>query len=182
LWVYIFAYLLVSACGPIPNYEIIPPPIPEPESQLVFTFSNQENTLRSEESLGPNEEPIVFIGEDILWFNGTTKEIRFKDNVLVRTKILSTQYKTIKSYIDDEYLFSSLICVSEINSQIYNSLVLFYSQTENRFYLKDGYPDALVTDASQAIQALRNENRKKIEPQWNQFIDELKKGERYLDE
>jgi hypothetical protein len=142
--------------------------------------------LRSTEATGPNDEPIFFTGSDILWFNGTSAEIRFKDNITQRNKINAVSYKTIKSYLGDDYLFSSLICASEVSSQIYNSLVLFYSQTENRFYLKDGYPDISIGSGWDDLTAIkiqeeRDKNKKAIADEWNKFIQQLKKENRYTE-
>ncbi|MDR1919462.1 MAG: hypothetical protein LBQ65_07435 [Tannerellaceae bacterium] len=141
-------------------------------------------------------EQIVFTGDDILWFNGLTKEIRFQDNMTVE-QLLSLMRNGIKFYVDGEYLFSSLVSVIDYDSRIFDSLVFYYSTIENRFYLADGYPDlagakdryldkgADVSDEAYALylstQQKRNENMKAIEAEWTKFINQLKLEEKYRD-
>jgi len=124
---------------------------------------------------------------NILWFNETTKELRFKDNYSMKNAI--TDFRYMLFFLSGEYLFSSVIYVSSINSQIINSLVLFYNGIENKFFLLDGYPvDVSVIgeftyesqpglflsgDAASA-QALREENKLKIASEWEKFINKLK--------
>jgi hypothetical protein len=143
------------------------------------------------------EGQVVFTGDDILWFNDLTKEIRFKDNMTVEQSI-SLMRSGIRFYVDGEYLFSSLVTVIDFDSRIFNSLVFYYSTIENRFYLADGYPDLAaakdryldyglnVSDEAYELyfsaQKIRNENMKLIEAEWTKFIDQLKLEEKYRDQ
>jgi len=142
---------------------------------------------------------IVFTGADILWFNESTKEIRFKDNLSMQS--VFTHVQEIEFYIESEYLFSA-VYVNSLNSQIINSLVFYYNILENKYFLLDGYPpdtsvisglsktedltndhfpdyppDTLFLDPQQ-IQDLRDKNMQNIEPAWTKFIDQLKKETR----
>jgi hypothetical protein len=152
---------------------------------IIVRASNEETTARSTvRSAG--EEPVVFTGNDILWFNETTKELRFKDNFAM--KDVFGGYKSIKFYMDGEYLFSSMIFVSSVSSQVFNSLVFYYNIMENKYYLNDGYPvindDITIISivngdavrANEMYQQLRDENMQKIESEWNKFINQLKQG------
>jgi hypothetical protein len=139
---------------------------------------------------------IVFTGNDILWFNNLTKEIRFQDNMTVE-QLLTIMRNGIKFYVDGDYLFSSLVSVIDYDSRIYDSLVFYYSSIENRFYLADGYPDLAAaknryldyglntSDEAYELyfntQKIRNENMKVIEAEWNKFIDQLKSEDKYRD-
>jgi len=72
-----------------------------------------------------------------------------------------------------------MIFARSINSQIFNSLVFFYDDIANRFFLIDGYPDVSVLSNPQESQELRNENMQKIASEWSRFINQLKKEGRY---
>lgn len=145
-------------------------------SEIIARASHTETFMRSS-PMNLRKESIVFTGSDILWFNETTKEIRFKENLLMKDVI--SIHQSVKIYIDNEYLFSSIICVSSLNSQIFNSLVLYYNIVENKYYLLDGYPDTSVLSEPQEAQRLRDENRQIIVSEWKKFIDQLKKENRY---
>jgi hypothetical protein len=116
-------------------------------------------------------EPIVFTGNDIEWYDEKTKEILFKNNYSITP--MTSSCSAISFYIGDEYLFSSMF-VSSVNSQIFNSPVLYYNITENKYFLTDGYPGASVLQDPQKAQALRDENMRIIASEWNKFIDRLK--------
>jgi len=119
----------------------------------------------------------VFTGNDILWFNESTKEIRFRDNVSSKPVVFNT--RTIGFYIDEEFLFSTIIFVSSLSSQVFNSMVFYYDITGNRYYLLDGYPEASVLADPQKVQDLRDENRQKIASEWSKFIAQLKSEGKY---
>jgi hypothetical protein len=165
--------ILLSGCRP----EVEEEPMNQ-TSQLVARASNEEIATRSS-SVSNDSEPIIFTGNDILWFNATTKEIRFVDNILNSNKI--SLWRTVKFYIDDEYLFSSMVFVSDLSSNTYNSLVFYYSIIENKFYLADGYPiDVSVLSNPQKAQEIRDENRRMIEPEWNRFIEQLRRENKLI--
>jgi hypothetical protein len=143
-------------------------------SQLIVKAVNEAITTRSTDG----QKNIVFTGDDILWFNENTREIRFRDNASNKDNVLG--FQAIQFYINDEYLFPSMTYASGYSSQIYNSLVFYYNTIENKFYLVDGYPvDVSVLSNPQKAQEIRDENAKKIESEWNRFIEQMKKEERY---
>jgi len=149
---------------------------------------------------------LVFSGDDILWYNETTKELRYKDNGSKKSMIINN--KEISFFMSNQYLFSSLIYTSADSFQIINSLVLYYNLTENKYFLLDGYPDIAILQELNALyqqnslddynfnipvngqdmipsmpqyaQELRIENRQKIAAEWGKFIDQLKKEGRYI--
>jgi hypothetical protein len=164
---------LLSGCRPGTAEEI-----PDTASRLIAKSANLETTTRS--ATGESSETVVFTGDDILWFNETTKELRFKNNMSLNESISLVHGNGIKFYIDDEYLFSSMRGISDVSSQTVNRPVFYYSAIENRFYLADGYPP--VTDYlsdPEAAQAERDENMRMIANEWNRFIEQMKKEERY---
>ena len=151
--------------------------IPEQTSSAIVVRTLNEDVLTRSTASNDALGQIVFTGEDILWFNETTKELRFTNNLTNRPSVLSNI--AVSFFIDDEYLFSSMIFARSINSQIFNSLVFFYDDIANRFFLIDGYPDVSVLSNPQESQELRNENMQKIASEWSRFINQLKKEGRY---
>ena len=129
---------------------------------------------------------IVFTGDDILWFNETTKELRFKDNMLYTTSnhlLFKTQ--AIGFYLDGEFLFSSMVYVDNSSPQVFDSLVLCYYTTENKYYLLDGYPpdsqtEDLLSENSTSPQGGR-QNIDGIAPEWSKFVNQLKEEDKYKD-
>ena len=129
---------------------------------------------------------VVFTGNDILWFNETTKELRFKDNMLYNPAnnpvFLNT--RAIGFYIGGEFLFSSMVYVDSSISQIFDSLVLYYNTVENKYFLLDGYPpndsnDLLPNGNASFEIPPREKNRNTIAVEWNKFVNQLKAEEKY---
>jgi hypothetical protein len=141
----------------------------ETTSKLIVKAFNQEVATRAGSET--NAGQIVFTGDDILWFNRTTKELRFRNNYSNKTVLEAVTANAIRFYIDDEYLFSSMLCVSSLSSQIFNSPVFYYNLMENNFFLTDGYPEASVLSDPQKAQAERDENMRKIADEWSRFLD-----------
>ena len=170
--------LLLGGCHP--SSEELPE---QTLSAIVVRSFNDVATTRSEVINNDAAGQVVFTGEDILWFNETTKELRFINNASNKPSVINNQTIlnniAFRFFIDDEYLFSSMIYANSLNSQIFNSLVFYYNIVENKFFLLDGYPDVSVLSNPQESQALRNENMQKIASEWRAFIDQLKKEGRY---
>jgi hypothetical protein len=141
-------------------------------SLLIAKGSNVEVAIRSTSGMN-TDGPIIFTGNDILWFDESSGELRFRDNMSLSDDM--NLWKTVKFYINDEYLFTSMIFVSDLSSAVYNSLVLYYSIIENKFYLADGYPmDVSVLLDAKETQDLRDENMRQITNEWSRFIAQLK--------
>jgi len=152
----------------------------EPENELtdlsgIVVRASLEEVKTS--GLYPSEEPIVFTGKDILWFNESTKELRFNNNLHMKSVFANfLNVEVIKFYIEGEYAFSCNFHVSGENSQIYNSLVLYYNMNENKYYLLDGYPPiSELPEIDQELPNSRPDSTEDIEPEWNTFINQLKK-------
>lgn len=175
--------LLLNGCANGTVAKDALPEINSNTSNIIVRASNGESG-----ALGP----VVFTGDDILWYNETTKELRFKDNASHKPVVLN--HTAIRFYLHNEYLFSSMIYVSGSHSQIINNLVFYYNMTENKYFLLDGYPDiselplppnANISDAGNPndyykyVNASRIENMQKIETEWDKFINQLKKERRY---
>ncbi|MDR1937100.1 MAG: hypothetical protein LBQ73_01200 [Tannerellaceae bacterium] len=164
---------------------------PQGSSKLIV-----KSNLATKGGDDPGAEQVVFTGDDILWFNGLTKEIRFQDNMTIEGSI-SLMRNGVYFYIDGDYLFSSMVSVIDYDSRIYNSLVFYYSTIENKFYLADGYPDLAnaknryldyglnVSEEAYSLylsaQKIRDENMEAIKADWNRFINQLKLENKYRD-
>ncbi|MDR2148501.1 MAG: hypothetical protein LBE91_18820 [Tannerella sp.] len=154
---------------------------PEPAtSRLIIRAANTEITTRSGAGDSNSQEPVVFTGDDILWFNETTGELRFKGNTSMRSAL----HGDVKFYLGDEFLFPSMVFTSDLSSMSVNSLVLYHNILENKLYLANGYPairpeSGKFNEQQAAWQIERAANRKKITSQWAKFIEELKKEGKY---
>jgi len=141
-------------------------------SKIIIKAANADLT-----TINTPTDPAIFTGNDILWFNETTKELRFQDNISIKPAAFNLP--GINFYIDEEYLFSSMTYVNSSSSQTFNSLVLYYDILGNKYYLTDGYPEVSVLSDPQKAQEQRNENMQKITAEWNIFIEQLKKEDKY---
>jgi len=133
-------------------------------------------TIETDAKSKQEAERIVFTGNDMLWFNETTKEIRFKDNSSLKTAIANVQ--ALKFYIDNEFLFTSYVLQSSANTQIINSLVFVYNTIENKYYLLDGYPP-VTNELPPTANDARDKNNQSIATEWSLFINQLKKEGKY---
>lgn len=133
-----------------------------PSAIVAVGHSPQEVT---EQSALPVDRGIVFTGEDILWFNKETREIKFKD--------MSSPFNTIPMYneiqfeLSGEVLFKAITWACGINNQIFDDLVLYYDLENEKFYLHDSYPEHILTE-------LAKENKEKRAGAWKKFVDQLR--------
>ena len=165
-------FLLLSGCRP--DSDVFP------EHTLSrITVKTLNDGLVPENITADATGEIVFTGNDILWFDESTKEIRFRNNASHKSDVLNLQNRTIGFYIDNDYLFSA-ICVSSLGSQIYNSLVFYFDILGNKYYLLDGYPEASVitNDSALASTAEREDNMQQIASEWSAFINQLKQEDK----
>ena len=112
--------------------------------------------------------PLVFSGDHIEWFDPTTGEIKFK-GLNPGTSIFPF-YTQIEFRKRDTVLFTASSFVTDVNSQSYYDLVIYYNVAENRYYLNDCYPDiASIRDSEEVAR-----HKKEREPQWEIFLNTLK--------
>lgn len=110
------------------------------------------------------DEDIVFSGDDIEWFNAETREIKFKEAF---SPYSIPMYKEIRFELSGEVLFSAMTFATDINSQIFNDLVLYYSMQRKKYYLNDSYPAHIFTEQAR----INKENRAVA---WARFLEQLK--------
>jgi len=117
------------------------------------------------------KEPVVFTGNDMLWFNESTREMRFHNNVSMRAAF--TNVEALKFYISDDFLFSTLVNVNGTSAQNINSLTFYYNAAENKYYLLGSFPTSVELDNTGPVQELPSDVYTGSE--WEKFIDQLKK-------
>ena len=152
------------------------------DAEAYYGFSLKDKTSKItvraplfetvESSASDVKGQVVFTGDDILWFNETTKELRFKDNNAKKT-VVST-HETLSFYIDDEYLFTASTYSSGANAnyQTFSGLLFYYNSTENKYYLIDGN-ELASSDRESPLNASSETS------EWSKFINQLKKEGRY---
>jgi hypothetical protein len=178
LWIIALTGFLSGGCSPESEED---KPL-QTESRISARASDEDITTKSMHIATRSDDagPVVFTGSDILWFNETTRELRFNDNISQKQIIDGALGRSIRFYIDDEYLFSSMQYASPVSSQTYNGLVFYYDLVENKYFLMVGYPfDVSVLPNPQETQESRDENMKQIANEWNKFVEQLKAEGRY---
>lgn len=151
--------VLASGCEKNENEVIIE------NSKIVAVGINSKVVADEAPQSSLADNSIVFTGDDILWFNSKTREIRFKE---MSSPIgVLPMYKEIQFKMGEEVLFNAITWVWDINSQIFNDLVLYYDCKTGKYYLHDSYPERIFTD-------LAKENKEKRSEAWIKFINQLK--------
>ena len=114
-------------------------------------------------------ETILFSEDDIVSFNVTTREIKFKDMEPPLYQRLKP-FHEIEFHLGDETLFTVSSFVGLWDSRIFEDIVLCWGNQENialdGYYLYDCYPFGLDTESVRA-------NREKNKAQWKTFINYL---------
>lgn len=116
---------------------------------------------RAYSGIGAGEQTL-FSGNDILWFNPKTREIKFREGFSGRGLAL---YGTILFKLSDMELFMASI-VSDVVSAAYNDLVLYHNLATGKYYLHNSYPSNLNNETVRLNEEIRFEN-------WNLFLIQL---------
>ena len=80
------------------------------------------------------KDSTAYVSNDFVWYNATTKELRFVNPPTLQ-KFQS--YGQVKFYLGSDSLFTATI-VTDVASFVVDDLVL-YMKTDGKFYLEDGY-------------------------------------------
>lgn len=127
----------------------------------------------------------VFTSDDIVSYNGKTGEIQFKQDVFSQKNP-----NVLDFYVNEQFLFSLYYrVILDTNSALYNVPLLHYSSLEgDKYYIRDGYPWGLPIDDNSertgqaaSVAKERRANADKILSGWKQFVDELKKEGKYIE-
>ena len=136
-----------------------------PIGENIFYACGLKDHTRSE----TDSETILFSEEDIVSFNVTTREFKFKDMEPPLYQRLKP-FHEMEFHLGEETLFTVSSFVGLWDSRIFDDLVLCYgnqeSLTEDGYYLYDCYPFLLDTESVRA-------NREKNKAQWKTFINYL---------
>lgn len=138
------------------------------EENMFYACGIGEEQTRS----AADTETILFSEEDIVSFNVTTREIKFKD---LEEPLYSRlePFHEIEFHLGEEVLFTVSSFVGLWDSRVFDNIVLCYGNQESitlddKYYLYDCYPLWLAD--TEVVKA----NREKNKNQWDTFI-------RYLD-
>lgn len=138
--------------------------------------SNQSSKIQAygilqTRSAGDNPT-LVFSGDNIEWFDSTTREIKFK-GVEPNSSIFPV-YSKIEFRLDGKSLFTACSFVTEIYSQTFYDLVIYYNHEQRKYYLDDCYPNTDVMRNSEEVLQHISER----ESQWQEFINTLRSENR----
>ncbi|GHT18772.1 hypothetical protein AGMMS4957_01680 [Bacteroidia bacterium] len=159
--------------------------IPEPEKPDTVRPCGNENPSYPGEPGGgenpvpivsgtPREEYIAFTGDDIEYFNISTREIVFTNLTVEDIRARVSNSTKLTFYFDGEPLFESTPIETGLSSYIYNDMV--FTWFAGSFYLSDGYPLALGGDShlSNNARQERDENTQKRAAEWDKFVKYLR--------
>lgn len=144
-----------------------------PKSKLIFVATGHYEEINSAYRFIP-EDTILFTGNDIVSFDGSSGQIIFTD-ALVSSKIQELPYAWISCYLGNDLLFTAIV-TSSIMSILINDLVL--NNEAGNFYFHDGYPFDPVPYPMFSI-PLRAKNQEKRAAGWIKFIEHLKIDGKY---
>lgn len=134
------------------------------EENMFYACGVSENQTRS----AADTETILFSEDDIVSFNVTTREIKFKDMEEPLYRRLKP-FHEIEFHLGDEVLFTVSSFVGLWDSRIFDDIVLCYGNLESitidgKYYLYDCYPPQFAD--TEAVKA----NREKNKTRWETFI------------
>ena len=138
------------------------------EGSTLYACGISENGTRGV----AEADDVVFTGDDILWFDVNTRELRFKDMPEPLYKKMEPFHK-IEFRLGDNALFVVSSFVSLWDSRIFDNLVLCYGKMDGevsldgRYYLYDCYPLQFINE-----ERVQN-NREKNAAQWETFTKYL---------
>lgn len=140
------------------------------QSRLVIYSSTDIPQTKSGQNIEASEDnTLIFTGEDILWYDESTEEIRFREGTALKSfqeNWASHHYATI--CLENEVLFTIPIIKSS-RSLIYDDLTLI-DKGGYKYYLGEGYPNSSYGSPLK---------KKKRAEAWEKFIDQLKAEGRY---
>lgn len=118
--------------------------------------------LKAEWSGLDTSDEILFTGDDIVWFDLKTKELRFKNDPFEKK---SKGYTKILFKISGMDLFLADIVTAPVNGE-YEDLVLYHNPENKKYYLYESYPEKIDTETVRLNREIRSEN-------WGAFIYQL---------
>lgn len=138
------------------------------ETSLANISGIEVYWVRNTHSELQNIYSLAFTGANIGWFNVTTREIKLK-NIKLDPNRFPVNSK-LEFRIKDCSLFITSSFVTNINSQVFLDLVLFYDIIEDKYYLDDCYPNTKAIKNTAEVQQRIFERT----THWEVFINTLK--------
>lgn len=163
--------MAMTACS-LDGYEPEKPFTVCPSEQTKF-FACEANDADAVSRSVTASADTLFTEDDILWFNLSTREIRFRDMPEPLNKKLAKNYgKPLEFHLGENVLFTVSTYVSLWDSRVFTDLVLCYGNQESiefdGYYLYDCYPlQWFIND--ERVQA----NIQKNATQWETFTKYL---------
>lgn len=148
------------------------------ENDVLPEATPSELKVYCVQSLLPDREEnssILFTGDDIEWFDPSTREIKFNGIKPNPSKISGGA--TLEFRIGEQPLFSRIHFVSSINSQAFLDMVLYYDLIADKYYLDDCYPNTKAMRETPEVKQHISER----EAQWQPFIEALKAEGKLID-
>jgi len=109
-------------------------------------------------------EDILFTGNDILWFDTATREVRFKSTF---NSLRFRSFTTVLFRLSDMNLFTATYLNGSPDSIVEN-LVFYHDTNADKYFLYDNYPVSSSTVASKYNKEIRAEN-------WASFIIQMRR-------
>lgn len=115
---------------------------------------------------------LVFSGDNIKWFNSTTREIKFKG--VEPSSDIFPIYTKIEFRTDGKSLFTACSFVSDVNSESFYDLVIYYDTALHKYFLDDCYPN---TDQIRSHKEVAMNKVARVD-QWEDFLNTLRSENR----
>lgn len=141
------------------------PPSSETTSLITVYGEIAREALPGEEGLAHPDSLVVFTGNDIVWFNPATREIKFRNNFNPSNL---GDFQKFHFYLSEKHLFTASKFVIPVHSFAVNDLVI-YVEGANRCYLHDCYP---LSNAMKSDPVVK-QNKESRSDAWNFFINQL---------
>lgn len=106
----------------------------------------------------------IFSGDEILWLNEKTREIRFREDFRA---MRLPQYGTLLFKLAGMELFTARV-VSRPDAPTVEDMVLFHDPVSDKYYLHDSHPDQLNTEQVRLNAEIRAEN-------WALFLIQMRR-------
>ena len=159
-------------------------------TNFLFASDHFQEMTKDDEStdtlyvigLGYNnsDRELLFTGNDIKYFNLSTREIIFDDSLYEKLEKRFFWYKSVDFFLNDETLFENVELLTSLDSRFVNDLVLFVKiifYPEIRVYLYDGRPSEIPESWPEEIKEVyrkeRETNAEKRKAEWDIFIKYL---------
>lgn len=118
--------------------------MPGVESSIVFKKGGDALLRPQEGAFKPEQDAVVFSGGDILWLNGTTGELKFRDEKKMAELLHANHRNGLAVYLQEEYLFPVFIPDPISSTFVFEPLVMVYDVTVEPV-IEGDKPDELDT-------------------------------------